>query len=88
MFQKMGIHDPASIIFEIKAIKSLHDLFFLRGLGGGGVEMGVGGSGGGGGGDEGGISIEQPKVCVFFINTFLYNSNRFEMKIIAEKLFC
>ena len=85
MFQKMGIHDPASIIFEIKAIKSLHDLFFLRG---GGVEMGVGGSGGGGGGGEGGISIEQPKVCVFFINTFLYNSNRFEMKIITEKLFC
>ena len=50
MFQKMGIHDPASIIFEIKAIKSLHDLFFLRGLvggewrwGWGEVEVGVGG---------------------------------------------
>ena len=83
MFQKMGIHDPASIIFEIKAVKSSHDLFFFEGVGGGrgGVEAGVGGG-------EGGISIEQPKVCVFFINTFLYNSNRFEMKIITEKLFC
>ena len=82
MFQKMGIHDPASIIFEIKAVKSSHDLFFLRGWAGeGGVEVGVWGG-------EGGISIEQPKVCVFFINTFLYNSNRFEMKIITEKLFC
>ena len=82
MFQKMGIHDPASIIFEIKAVKSSHDLFFLRGWGGRGEwRRGCGGG-------EGGISIEQPKVCVFFINTFLYNSNRFEMKIITEKLFC
>ena len=88
MFQKMGIHDPASIIFEIKAIKSLHDLFFLRGLGGGEWRWGWGEVEVGVGGGEGGISIEQPKVCVFFINTFLYNSNRFEVKIIAEKLFC
>ena len=36
MFQKMGIHDPASIIFEIKAVKSSHDLFFFEGVGGGG----------------------------------------------------
>ena len=35
MFQKMGIHDPASIIFEIKAVKSSHDLFFFEGVGGG-----------------------------------------------------
>ena len=46
MFQKMGIHDPASIIFEIKAVKSSHDLFFFEGGGGGGGE----GRGGGGGG--------------------------------------
>ena len=53
MFQKMGIHDPASIIFEIKAIKSLHDLFFLRGLGGGGWRWGGGEVEGGVGGAKG-----------------------------------
>ena len=72
MFQKMGIHDPASIIFEIKAIKSLHDLFFLRGLGGGGVEMGVGGSGGGGGGGRRGNFYRTTQgLCIFHKHFFI-----------------
>ena len=72
MFQKMGIHDPASIIFEIKAIKSLHDLFFLRGLGGGGGGEGGGGKGGGGGGGRRGNFYRTTQgLCIFHKHFFI-----------------
>ena len=66
MFQKMGIHDPASIIFEIKTVKSSHDLFFLRGW------AGEGGSGGGGvGGRRGNFYRTTQGLCIFHKHFFI-----------------
>ena len=72
MFQKMGIHDPASIIFEIKAIKSLHDLFFLRELEGGESGDGGGGKWGWGwGGRRGNFYRTTQGLCIFHKHFFI-----------------